>query len=101
MRQVYETPTPQRKIKSDTLPQSFTLTAEHVRFNYHQEGRRFIEDLNLEIPAGQHVAIVGESGSGKSSLARLFPDSGSRMAALCGSAAWILRRLTKKRCIAL
>lgn len=82
MRQVYETPTPQRKIKSDTLPQSFTLTAEHVRFNYHQEGRRFIEDLNLEIPAGQHVAIVGESGSGKSSLARLFsglwqPDGGS------------------------
>jgi ATP-binding cassette subfamily B protein len=31
-------------------------------------GHTILHDVNLEIPAGQHVAIVGHSGAGKSSL---------------------------------
>jgi ATP-binding cassette subfamily B protein len=31
-------------------------------------GRHLLSNVNLDIPAGQHVAIVGASGSGKSSL---------------------------------
>ena len=31
-------------------------------------GHTIIEAVNVDIPAGQHVAIVGESGAGKSSL---------------------------------
>lgn len=81
MRKIYDLKAPRRIVTQD-VPASFALSAEHVSFHYHQEGRRFIEDLTLHIPAGQHIAIVGESGSGKSSLGRLFsglwqPDGGS------------------------
>lgn len=31
-----------------------------------------LSDVNVSIPAGQHVALVGESGSGKTTLARLI-----------------------------
>lgn len=80
MRQVYEIPTPRRQ-ETSVAPQNVDIVAEKVAFHYHQAGRRFIEGLDLVIPAGQHIAIVGESGSGKSSLARLLsglwlPDGG-------------------------
>lgn len=71
MRAVYEqAQPPQTVIVAE--PSSLTITCEHLSFHYHQEGRQFIEDLNLTIPEGQHLAIVGESGSGKSSLARVL-----------------------------
>lgn len=35
-------------------------------------GHTILRDVNLEIPAGQHVAIVGPSGAGKSSLLALL-----------------------------
>lgn len=46
------------------------------------EGKRILEDINLEVSEGEVVAIVGPSGSGKSSLLRLLnrldePTSGT------------------------
>jgi ATP-binding cassette subfamily B protein len=35
-------------------------------------GRALVSDVDLEIPAGQFVAIVGPTGAGKSTLARLL-----------------------------
>lgn len=49
------------------------LAFEHVGFSYQAEGRRILQDITLEIPAGQTVALVGASGSGKSTLANLVP----------------------------
>ena len=69
--EVYEK-TPRRRKTADTMPTNFDIRAEAVDFHYHQEGRRFIENLNLDIPEGAHVAFVGESGSGKSSIAHLL-----------------------------
>lgn len=43
---------------------------EGVRFSY-EHGQELLEDINLEIGAGQHVALVGPSGGGKSTLASL------------------------------
>ncbi len=36
------------------------------------EGKRILDDINLEVSEGEVVAIVGPSGSGKSSLLRLL-----------------------------
>jgi subfamily B ATP-binding cassette protein MsbA len=46
---------------------------EHVSLSYHQDDRFALRNINLEIPAGQAVALVGASGSGKSTLANLVP----------------------------
>lgn len=35
-----------------------------------QYGKTVLDNISLEIAAGQHLAIIGESGSGKSSLAK-------------------------------
>ncbi|MFG0331110.1 MAG: ABC transporter transmembrane domain-containing protein [Phycisphaerales bacterium] len=39
----------------------------------HDDSKRVLRDLSLEIPAGQHVAITGPSGSGKTTLISLIP----------------------------
>ncbi len=44
---------------------------ENVGFSYNED--MVLKDINLEIKAGQTVAIVGRSGSGKSTLVNLLP----------------------------
>ena len=56
------------------------LGLEGVRFGFGRGGE-ILDGVDLEIPAGQTVAIVGSSGSGKSTIADLFerqvdPDGG-------------------------
>jgi len=48
------------------------ITFENVSFCYHQ-GDMVLENINVEIPAGQMVALVGPTGVGKSTLASLIP----------------------------
>lgn len=47
------------------------LQVHGLRFGY-ETGRLTLDDIELEIACGSHVAIVGPSGSGKSSLVRLL-----------------------------
>jgi len=48
----------------------------HVRFEdvcfSYEPGRSVLNNLNVEVPAGQHVALVGPSGIGKSTLVSLL-----------------------------
>lgn len=46
---------------------------EQVRFAYHPASEAVLDDINLEIRAGQTVAFVGRSGAGKTTLVNLLP----------------------------
>jgi ATP-binding cassette, subfamily B, bacterial HlyB/CyaB len=47
------------------------ITFDHVHFRYRLDGPEVIQDVSLEVPAGQMLGIVGPSGSGKSTLTKL------------------------------
>ncbi|HEY2492665.1 MAG TPA: ABC transporter ATP-binding protein [Paenibacillus sp.] len=46
---------------------------DHVYFKYNDQEGWILNDINLEIKAGETVAFVGMSGGGKSSLISLIP----------------------------
>lgn len=48
-----------------------SITFDHVEFSY-EPGTPVLRDVQIEIPAGQSVAIVGATGAGKTSLAGLL-----------------------------
>ena len=51
--------------------QDTNISFENIVFEYI-EGKRILDGLTFNVPAGQRVAIVGGSGSGKSTLVRLL-----------------------------
>jgi subfamily B ATP-binding cassette protein MsbA len=50
---------------------SHCITFEHVSFKYEDE--MVLKDINLEVKAGEVVALVGMSGGGKTTLVNLIP----------------------------
>ncbi len=48
------------------------VSFEHVSFTYFGT-HQVLRDINLEVPAGQIVALLGATGSGKSSVINLIP----------------------------
>ncbi|MEU5153590.1 ABC transporter ATP-binding protein [Glycomyces sp. NPDC021274] len=57
------------------------LTAQGLTFAYGPHAAPAVDDLDLTVPAGDHLAIIGPSGIGKSTLAGLLcgllrPDAG-------------------------
>ena len=55
---------------------SGSIRFENVGFSYAQEGdesREILSDINLEVRAGEVLAVVGSSGAGKSTLVHLIP----------------------------
>ena len=46
------------------------ITFKNVSFAY-EEGEKELENFNLEIKAGETIALVGETGSGKSTIVNL------------------------------
>ncbi|MCU0772706.1 MAG: ABC transporter ATP-binding protein/permease [Verrucomicrobia bacterium] len=49
------------------------ITIKDVEFRYPRaESKPVLQDINLEIPAGQRIGLVGETGAGKSTLLELI-----------------------------
>jgi subfamily B ATP-binding cassette protein MsbA len=63
-------PEKQDAVRLNSLQEKIEL--KNVSFNYQNENKIVVRDLNLEIPKGQMIALVGESGGGKSSLIKLI-----------------------------
>ncbi len=47
------------------------ITFQNVTFTY-KEGEQVLEHFNLEVKAGENIALVGETGSGKSTIVNLL-----------------------------
>ena len=73
---------PEDKSGSNVIDNSDGIISfEHVNFSY-VEGKKALSDFNLEVKAGQKVALVGATGSGKTTVVNLLMrfydiDSGS------------------------
>jgi ATP-binding cassette subfamily B protein len=49
------------------------ITFENVSFRYEENQEKVLNHINLEVPAGQYLALVGSSGAGKTTLCSLIP----------------------------
>ncbi len=69
---IEEEPQTPDSLSGETLPKKLgNLSLEHVDFSYTPE-KKLIEDFNLEVKAGQRIAIVGPTGCGKTTLINLL-----------------------------
>ena len=48
------------------------ITLENVSFRYGEDSEEILTDINLELKAGEHLAIVGLNGAGKTTLVKLI-----------------------------
>ncbi len=49
------------------------LEFKHVSFSYHDNEEYALQDVSLQIYAGETIGIIGGTGSGKSTLVQLIP----------------------------
>ena len=69
-------------IEQGEIPVRGDIRLEHLSFRYRPDLPLVLDDIDLEIKAGEKIGIVGRSGSGKSTLSKLvqrlyLPDEGS------------------------
>ncbi|HHF7347903.1 TPA: peptidase domain-containing ABC transporter [Legionella feeleii] len=48
------------------------LTLKNISFRYNQNDRYVLKDINLDVAAGEKIAIIGPSGCGKSTLLKVM-----------------------------
>ena len=63
---------PPNPLLPDSLLPFSLITFENLSYTYPGETEPTLQDLDLEIHTGEHIALVGSSGVGKSTLAALL-----------------------------
>ena len=53
-------------------PVRMGITFQHVGFQYPSDSKNVLDDINLTIRPGEHIALVGENGAGKTTLIKLL-----------------------------
>jgi ATP-binding cassette subfamily B protein len=53
-------------------PVRMEIAFNHVGFRYPSGGKRVLDDINLTVRPGEHIALVGENGAGKTTLIKLL-----------------------------
>lgn len=49
-----------------------TLSLQHVAYHYSDSDTLVLDDISLDVPAGQKVGLVGHSGAGKTTIVQLL-----------------------------
>lgn len=57
--------------KADYLPQA-SLQLDNISFSYPDQPQNVLTNINLQLSAGQHIALLGKTGCGKSTLLQLL-----------------------------
>ncbi|MDK4688060.1 lipid A export permease/ATP-binding protein MsbA [Kingella negevensis] len=52
---------------------SGSLKFKNINVQYNKDGKKALDNFNLDIKAGERVALVGRSGSGKTTAVNLLP----------------------------
>lgn len=68
-------------IKNEKNMQAISLNTFNLSFRYDNQSEKIFQNLNINIKAGENVAIVGKSGCGKTTLMKILcgllePSSG-------------------------
>ncbi|HRQ24141.1 MAG TPA: thiol reductant ABC exporter subunit CydD, partial [Anaerolineales bacterium] len=74
--EILDTPVPELQVASYKLegskPSTLNLQLENISFTYPNETSPALQNINLKIKQGQHIALVGKTGAGKSTLVQLL-----------------------------
>ncbi len=69
---IVDRPLPVRFPSAPIEPENAGILFENVSFRYHPELPPVLEDFDLRVAPGEHVAVMGPTGSGKSTLINLL-----------------------------